>query len=601
MKKNDIILVLALIILLMAWPYIDRHLLSRFFPEPPEPAVAEETLDAETEVLPAEEMDVDEREPVFIDEVVEDRDDPEIADEDSVELPAAIHTMLENSELRLTLSTHGGSVVKAELKNYPLTEEDDSESVYMDFEGHPSLSYQDLPGLCSGSNFELIESSASSVIFRATSPHGLVLEREYSLSDDGYLLMLNDTWTVEGENPLQIEGAKIQLGWMESLPNISELRGMMFLGIDSLSSGGRGVTHWGRRIDRFFKDAAEEAGTRSLPMSIATDPWEGEHSMDWIAVKNKYFTQILTPGTMAKRGEIRAVRKPTRSESAASDIRDGRVELERVGAALVMEEQIISPSESVEWGYSCYIGPKKLSALRELADHKVDVMQLGWLGSIGKILLTMLNGIYSVIPNYGLAIIILTFIIKFIFWPITHKGMQGMRRMQEMQPEMNAIKEKYKDDRQRQQQEMARLWKEHKINPIGGCLPMIVQIPVFIALFTVLRSAIELRFAQFLWISDLSEPEQLFSLGFSLPFLGEYFNLLPILMAVTMWLQQKMTPSGGDAQQQKMMAIVMPIMIFVMLYNFPSGLILYWTTNQIATIVGQTISKRRRSVQKANA
>ncbi len=213
----------------------------------------------------------------------------------------------------------------------------------------------------------------------------------------------------------------------------------------------------------------------------------------------------------------------------------------------------------------------------------------------------MLNGIYSVIPNYGLAIIILTFIIKFIFWPITHKGMQGMRRMQEMQPEMNAIKEKYKDDRQRQQQEMARLWKEHKINPIGGCLPMIVQIPVFIALFTVLRSAIELRFAQFLWISDLSEPEQLFSLGFSLPFLGEYFNLLPILMAVTMWLQQKMTPSGGDAQQQKMMAIVMPIMIFVMLYNFPSGLILYWTTNQIATIVGQTISKRRRSVQKANA
>lgn len=599
MKKNDIILVLALIILLLAWPYIDRHLLSRFFPEPPEPAVAEETV--KPDQIPAEDVHIGEREPKVIDEAEDDREEPGTDEEETVELPPAIHTVLENSELRLTLSTHGGSLVRAVLKNYPLTAEDDSESVYMNFEDQPSLSYQDLPGLCANSNFELVEGSPNSALFRATSSYGLVLEREYSLAADGYLLIVNDTWSVEGESALQIEGAKIQLGWMESLPNISEMRGMMFLGVDSLSSGGRGVRHWGRRIDGFFDDAAEEAGTRSLPMSIAMDPWKGDNDMDWIAVKNKYFAQILTPSTVAKRGEIRADRKPTRSESATSEIRDGRVELKRVGAALVMEDQVVSPSQPVEWSYSCYIGPKKLSALRELANHKVDVMQLGWLGSIGKILLTMLNGIYTVVPNYGLAIIILTFIIKLIFWPITHKGMQGMRRMQEMQPEMNAIKEKYKDDRQKQQQEMARLWKEHKINPIGGCLPMIVQIPVFIALFTVLRSAIELRFAEFLWISDLSEPEQLFSFGFSLPFLGEYFNLLPVLMAVTMWLQQKMTPSAGDAQQQKMMAIVMPIMIFVMLYNFPSGLILYWTTNQIATIVGQTISKRRRVGQKAAA
>jgi YidC/Oxa1 family membrane protein insertase len=166
---------------------------------------------------------------------------------------------------------------------------------------------------------------------------------------------------------------------------------------------------------------------------------------------------------------------------------------------------------------------------------------------------------------------------------------------------MKAIKEKYKDDKQKQQQAMAELWKKHKINPVGGCLPLIVQIPVFIALFTVLRSAIELRFSKFLWISDLSEPEHLFNLGFSIPFLGEYFNLLPVLMAVTMWLQQKMTPSTGDAQQQKMMAVFMPIMIFVMLYNFPSGLILYWTTNQIATIVGQAVSRRRHAGDKAPA
>jgi len=289
------------------------------------------------------------------------------------------------------------------------------------------------------------------------------------------------------------------------------------------------------------------------------------------------------------------------AESNESDLKAGKFGLERVGAAIVLEDHSVSPDEPLVWNYSCYIGPKKLSALKELADHKADVMQLGWMSSVGRLLLNMLNGIHSVIPNYGLAIIILTFIIKLIFWPITHKGMQGMRRMQELQPEMNAIKEKYKEDKQKQQQAMAELWRKHKINPLGGCLPLIVQIPVFIALFTVLRSAIELRFSEFLWIADLSEPERLFSFGFSIPFLGEYFNSLPILMGVTMWLQQKMTPSTGDAQQQKMMAIFMPIMIFVMLYNFPSGLILYWTTNQIATIVGQAVSRRRQAGAKKPA
>jgi YidC/Oxa1 family membrane protein insertase len=130
---------------------------------------------------------------------------------------------------------------------------------------------------------------------------------------------------------------------------------------------------------------------------------------------------------------------------------------------------------------------------------------------------------------------------------------------------------------------------------------MIVQIPVFISLFTVLRSAIELRFQGFLWIHDLSEPEHLFNLGFTLPVLGEYFNLLPILMAVTMALQQKMTPSSGDPQQQKMMAVFMPIMIFAMLYNFPSGLILYWTTNQTATIIGQAVSLRKHKNETVKA
>lgn len=605
MKKQDIIILVVLGLLFVAWPYIDRQFVSRIFP--PEPAPAQEGP-AEVPVSPqADEGTPEASAAPGMDEPIEE-DAPAVAGAEAeaapeetarAPLPPARMAVLENDDLRLELSSHGAAVVNAVLKRYPLSGAEDSPPVEFSFTNAPTLSYQDLPGFGPDSNFELLASDFGSAVFERKSDNGLVLERRYGL-DEGYLLQVTDTWRVSGDEAIDLDSARVQLGWMESLPGISSIRGMMFLGVDSLSSGGK-VRYWGKKMKGFFEEQAGTKSSRRLPRRIALDPWGGQRNMDWIAVKNKYFAQILTPSALVAHGEVRAERKATISESPGSDLKDSEFELARVGAALELEGQSVTPGQPLVWNYSCYIGPKKLSALKELADHKADIMQLGIMGGIGRILLKMLNTIHALIPNYGLAIIILTFIIKLIFWPITHKGMQGMRRMQELQPEMNAIKEKHKDDKQKQQQAMAELWKKHKINPLGGCLPLLVQIPVFIALFTVLRSAIELRFSEFLWIKDLSEPEHLFSLGFSIPFLGEYFNLLPILMAVTMWLQQRMTPSTGDAQQQRMMAVFMPIMIFVMLYNFPSGLILYWTTNQVATIVGQAVSRRRHAGDKKPA
>jgi YidC/Oxa1 family membrane protein insertase len=168
-----------------------------------------------------------------------------------------------------------------------------------------------------------------------------------------------------------------------------------------------------------------------------------------------------------------------------------------------------------------------------------------------------------------------------------------MKRMQEIQPQLQALKEKYKDDQQKQTQEMMRIYKENKVNPVGGCLPLLVQMPVFFALFTILRKTIDLRQAEFaLWIDDLSRPDVLFNLGFEIPFLGGYFSLLPLLMAVAMWAQtrisQSATPPGGGgenmmAQQMKMMNTMMPIMMFFIFYRSPSGLVLYWLVNTILT------------------
>ena len=194
-------------------------------------------------------------------------------------------------------------------------------------------------------------------------------------------------------------------------------------------------------------------------------------------------------------------------------------------------------------------------------------MQFGFWGVISVVLLKSMKFFYKLIPNYGVAIIIITILIKLLFWPIQAKSIKSMKAMQKFQPLMTKLREKYKDDPQRLNAEMMKLYKEHKINPFAGCLPMVVQIPVFFALFSMLRSAIELRGASFLWIHDLSAPDTLFHVA------GFPINLLPLLMTAASIWQMKITPQTGDQQQQKMM-MFMPLMMLFFFYSTSSGLVL---------------------------
>ena len=257
-----------------------------------------------------------------------------------------------------------------------------------------------------------------------------------------------------------------------------------------------------------------------------------------------------------------------------------------VSGALVFDGTELLPEQEFTREVNYYVGPKKYSILKTLPKSQDAVMEFGFWTWLSKFLLIVLNGIYKFIPNYGLAIILLTLGLRGAFWPITRKSTESMKKMQTLSPLITEIKEKYKNDPKRVNEETMRLYKEHKINPMGGCLPMLIQIPVFIAFFIVLRSAIELRFAGFLWIKDLSEPERLFSdvLPFAL-------NLLPIIMAVTMVIHQKMTPTSAEPSQQKMMLIFMPAMMLFICYNFPAALTLYWTANQLVAIVAQLLTK----------
>jgi YidC/Oxa1 family membrane protein insertase len=173
---------------------------------------------------------------------------------------------------------------------------------------------------------------------------------------------------------------------------------------------------------------------------------------------------------------------------------------------------------------------------------------------------------------------------------VTHKSTESMKRMQELQPLIQELKEKYKDKPQKLQQETMALYREHKVNPMSGCLPLLIQFPVLIALFNVLQSAVELRYAGFLWVQDLSAPENLFP-GL-LPFA---INPLPLVMTATQIWQTKLTPSPGDPSQQKMM-MLMPVIFLVFFYNMPSALVLYWTANQVMMIV-QLLWQRRKQAQ----
>lgn len=292
----------------------------------------------------------------------------------------------------------------------------------------------------------------------------------------------------------------------------------------------------------------------------------------YVALKNRFFVTSLVSSTAANQGFVVAVKRDLGASAYRPESIAGRVKFADSTAA----------RESV-----FYVGPKKQSLLWDLGMR--DVMEFGMWRWLCYPLVYVLNVFHGWIPSFGIAIILLTILVRLVFWPLTHKSTVGMKKMQEIQPLMKEIQAKFKDNPQRLQQETWQLYRDHKVNPMSSCLPMLIQIPIFIALFNVLRSAVELRYAPFLWIADLSEPEALFASWF--PFGG--LNILPILMAVSTGLQSYFTPSTGDNQQQKMMMVFMPIMMLVMFYSFPAALSLYWFLSNLFSIVQMAIIRRQ--------
>ena len=480
--------------------------------------------------------------------------------------------VLENDELKLEVSTWGAVVKRATLKRYAknvgeLSEE--NPALVFDFARAPLGAIEGVAGLAANAAYEVKSASADEVVFANAQA-----TRTYKLGAN-YQLTLEESFASAGAQTNTLSIGAVAMGASKN----------DLLSVDSwaLDAKGGHVVHHSEGDSPLKGYLAGSVGGCSGPSNVAGLPAVSSAvypgAQKWVALKNRFFVTALASSTAANGGF---------EASVARDMKlPGAYRPESV-AAKVCYAELPATRTSV-----FYVGPKKQSVLWDLGMK--DVMEFGMWRWICYPLVRVLNFFNDLIPSFGVAIILLTILVRLIFWPLTHKSTVGMKKMQELQPKLKEIQAKFKDNPQRLQQETFALYREAKVNPMSSCLPMLIQIPVFIALFNVLRSAVELRYAGFLWIADLSEPEALFASWF--PFGG--LNLLPILMAVTTALQSYFTPSAGDKSQQRMMMVMMPLMMLFMFYSFPSALSLYWFLSNLFSIVQMWLIRRQTSAKPA--
>ena len=490
---------------------------------------------------------------------------------------------LSNDVVVVTLTSKGGAVKAAKLLAYDRTRDPADGVVELDFAAAPTLSLEKIPGFGTDADFDVVVAvDGRSAVLTAETPDGLALRRELAF-ENGYRLAVSDTFTNRAAAAVSLPAYAIRLGPVHRLGAGGSDTD---LAIDAkVSENGKTDI---AEINSATKDhgfaalfGAAGGGCRAAtlsPAAPATTSAAKPGEIHWAAVRERFFLQILTPAAPAAGLSVEASRR--------LDAPAGRLELASASASLLQAEASIAPGAGFQRGYSLFVGPRKLSELRKIGPDYVQIMRFGTWGFFCRLLLDLLNFLYGIVPNYGVAIILLTALVRLVLYPVNKRNAESMRKMQEIQPLIKEVQTKFKDDPKKLQAETMRIYGENKVNPLSSCLPMLIQLPVFVALFTVLRSSVELRYAPFLWVADLSEPENLFRNVF-----GFGVNILPIAMAGTMALQSYITPTAGDPSQQKMMMVMMPVMMLVMFYQFPAALGLYWTVSQVFAIVGVVRAK----------
>lgn len=395
------------------------------------------------------------------------------------------------------------------------------------------------------------DTSTQNFNFTQNNPGKLTIQKILQFTNDDYRI----NFTLKFKNDTaQTQSGSGFVEWAAPLP--AEKSGGFF--------GGAALSDV-PRFSYFINNEIEKKNLTDIEEEIII-----EGKVAWTAVEEKYFTSTLIP----------------LSENP-SQVRASRKNEDTITYKLLYPFISLNPGEEKTYSFFLYIGPKDIDILSSQNALLEKTIDFGWFDIIAKPLLLSLKFFYKYIGNYGIAIILITIIIKILFWPLANKSFKSMKGMQNIQPEIAKLKEKYAGNKEEFAKQQMALYKQYNVNPLGGCLPMLLQIPVFIALYRVLADSIELRHADFItfWINDLSAKDPTY--------------IAPLLMGASMFLQQKMTPTAADPAQAKMM-MFMPLIFTVMFLSFPSGLVIYWLLNNVLSIAQQIYINKKSNVPGGN-
>ncbi len=583
MDRTTIIVLVVCLLLLFSWPL----LVSKIFPPtrlppgatnaPPQISATQHTTTTSTSAPPS----------------IAPAPFPQLEVDTNVEERLVEFT---NAEAHYTFSSRGGGLQLVQLLHYPetvaTTRRGKSSQIQRvatldTYTPVPTLALLDGPEVQGDGNFNLTQTATGARAEKSLT-NGLTIIKEFNVSTN-YLVLASVRLENRSDHPLNLPAQEWFAGTatpMNPQDDGSAIGIMWYNGAKSQEV--LGASHFSDR------------GFACTPRTPPTEYRGGDSNVVWVAVHNQFFTLAVMPQEPAFQVVMRKVPLPPPSREEIA--RDPRINRQPVGyaTALVYPALTLAPHQSLQRQVPLFAGPKEYRTLATISasyNNNVDLVMGygGFFGFFSKALLLSMNWLHANLRlSYGWAIIVITLIIKVVFWPLTQASIRSAKRMQALQPQIKLLQEKYKDDPAKQQRKMMEFWKENKINPMSGCLPTLIQMPVFIGFFYMIRSAIELRGAGFLWVSDLSRPDTLHFGGHPVVIPGIDFpvNILPLIMGATMLWQARLTPPspGMDPMQAKMMRYL-PLMFLVFLYNFSAGLTLYWTVNNLLTILQTKLTR----------
>ena len=481
---------------------------------------------------------------------------------------------LRNSDVELRLTNRGGGIKEAVLlkqvaeKGQPVILNSDKSA--------PIGALIEQPSSPTMAEFTASPESDSAVRFESTTPEQVVIRKKFFFekspeNKDNYVIEMDVDLENRGDKPYQSGGYFVALGSAAPIhPKDYPSYTRLVWCIDGRAKG-IDVGWFGSSSGFLGLGLGQRAARPYYQENIA--------GAEWVAVSNQFFTTLMAPltakatGVWGRRFDI----------DYAPDQK-----LLAIEGALGMPGFQLQPGQTYNARFEIYAGPKLYHRLAQLPHNEAEVMDFGIFKIVCQLLLNFMNLLHSWLHDYGLAILALTTIIKLTLWPIQNKANRSMRQMAALSPKIQELRDKYKDDPTRMNQEVMKLYKQYGINPVGGCLPMMIQIPIFFGLFKMLGQAVELRNAKFLWVKDLSQPDTIAHL----PLLGWPINIIPLCMAATQIWLMAMTPKTGDPTQRRI-AMFMPLIFLFICYNFAAALALYYTAQNLFSIL-QFYQNRRQ-------